>query len=101
MVAGGRGARVEKVALEIDAPRGIWISGPSKGVERAERIPVEGFMKGLMKAGELLRHLDLLTKPIDFEGLIALGILRKAGGSYLLLKRGLPKHAWKEVQAPP
>jgi hypothetical protein len=47
---------------------------------------------------ELLQALEQAGRPIDFDGLVARGVLRKAGSSYILLKaKELPEHAWRQV----
>ena len=57
-------------------------------------------MEEVMSKNEILELLKELAKPIDFEKLIANGVLRKTGEWYEVLKpEKLPDYAWKQANA--
>jgi hypothetical protein len=49
---------------------------------------------------ELIEAAEALAAPIDFEQLVADGVIRKTRGWYEILDTGrLPEHAWQRIKA--
>ncbi len=57
-------------------------------------------IKKLLDDPELVRRGKLLAMPIDFDSLVAAGVLKRRGHWWQILdKSRLPEHAWAKVRA--
>lgn len=57
-------------------------------------------MKEPITRQELIEIAKELVTPIDFDGLIAKGVIEKKGAWYVVLKPNeLPPHAWRQATA--